>query len=157
MEDAKIISDQKKQNDFYIKIRAQINNWLDTNIGRDHKWAEYILAAPDLFHLLTKLMLDKDVPDNKKFKLGAAILYFLSPIDILPEAILGPIGYIDDIALAAYVLNDLLLDIDPQVVSRNWAGERDILDLIKTILANADRMIGAGLWKRLKNRGRASS
>lgn len=150
-ENQNIVS-EKKQQDFYFKLRAQIKNWVNTKMGSEHKFAEYILAAPDLFHLLTKLMIDKDVPDGKKFKLGAAILYFLSPLDILPEAILGPVGYIDDIALAAYVLNDLLLDVDPQIIARNWAGERDVLDLIKTIVANADKMIGAGIWRRLRRK-----
>jgi uncharacterized membrane protein YkvA (DUF1232 family) len=143
---------EEAHSDFYRKIRVQINNWLDTRVGREHKWSEYILLAPDIFYLLVKLIGDKDVPDNKKFKLGAAILYFISPIDILPEAILGPIGYIDDIALAAYVLNQLVLEVDPKVISRHWAGERDILDLIKTIIANADKMIGSGAWKKLRDK-----
>lgn len=36
----------------------------------------------------------------------ASILYILSPIDLLPEAILGPIGLIDDAAVlgVAFVL-----------------------------------------------------
>ena len=141
-----------KQQDFYKKLRNDVKSWLSKNLDKENKWSDYILAAPDLFHLLCKLSVDEDVPSKKKIKLLAGIAYFISPIDLLPEAFLGPIGYLDDIALSAYILNDLINQIDPQIVRKHWAGEQDILDLIKTILANADSMIGSKLWKRIKKR-----
>ena len=87
---------------------------------------------------------------GKKVKLITAIAYFISPIDLLPEAILGPIGYLDDLGVAAYVLNDLLNSVDPQVIKRNWVGDNDILLLIKKILINIDNMIGKGIWEKVK-------
>jgi uncharacterized membrane protein YkvA (DUF1232 family) len=33
------------------------------------------------------------------------IAYIISPLDLLPEGIIGPAGYAEDIALAAYVIN----------------------------------------------------
>ena len=139
-----------KQQDFYKKIRNDIKTWLNKNLDRGNRWADYILAAPDLFHLLCKLSVDKDVPSKKKIKLIAGIAYFIYPIDLLPEAFLGPIGYLDDIAVAAYLINNLVNDVDPQIVRKHWAGEQDILDLIKTILANADKMVGSRLWNKIK-------
>jgi uncharacterized membrane protein YkvA (DUF1232 family) len=65
---------------------------------------------------------------------------------------LGPIGYLDDIAVAAFILNDLINEVDPQIVRKYWAGEQDVLDLIKTILVNADEMIGSKMWQRIKKR-----
>ncbi|MEO8398219.1 MAG: DUF1232 domain-containing protein [Ignavibacteriaceae bacterium] len=140
------------QKDFYQKLRLNINKWIDTNVGKNHKWTEFILLAPDLFHLLCKLTIDSDVPSSKKVKLGAVILYFISPIDILPEAFLGPIGYLDDISLAAYILNDLLLNVDPKIIRRNWAGESDVLDIIKTILVNFENFLGKKLWSKIRKR-----
>jgi len=70
----------------------------------------------------------------------------------LPEAFLGPVGYLDDIAVAAFILNDLLNEVDPQIVRKHWAGEQDVLDLIKTILANADKMIGSKMWKKIRKK-----
>lgn len=141
-----------KYEDFYFELRKNINEWLDQNLGKRHKWSEYILTAPDLFHLLVKLLIDKDVPEIKKVKLAAVIFYFISPIDLFPEALLGPVGYLDDIALTAYVLNDLINDINQDVIYRNWAGDKDILELIKNILEKADVMIGSGLWNKLRSR-----
>ena len=140
----------KKQQDFYIKLRGQIKEWIAKKADKNYKWSEIILLAPDLFHLLCKLTIDSRVPVNKKVKLGAVIAYFISPLDLLPEAILGPIGYLDDIALTAYVLNDLINDIDAKIVTENWAGEKDILTMIKTILINSDKMIGSGLVKKIR-------
>lgn len=142
----------KEQADFYQKIRKDVKHWLVKNVDKDNKWSDYILTAPDLFHLLCKLVSDKSVPTNKKVKLAAGIAYFISPIDLFPEAIFGSLGYLDDIAVAAYILNDFINEVDPQIVRKYWAGETDILDLIKTILANADKMIGNRLWKKIKTR-----
>ena len=139
----------KLKKDFYQKLRSNIKVWLEQGNGANTKWADYILLAPDLFHLLTKLAIDPDVPVSKKVKIAGIIAYFISPLDFLPELLLGPVGYLDDIALTAYILNDIINEVDPQIVQRNWAGEKDILVLTKTIIANANNMIGSGLWKKI--------
>ena len=142
----------ERQSDFYQKIRKDVKQWVNDNLDKENKWVDYILAAPDLFHLLCKLTADSEIPSNKKLKLVAGIAYFISPIDLLPEAFLGPIGYLDDIAVAAFILNDLINEVDPQIIRKHWAGEQDVLVLIKTILANADKMIGSKMWQKIKKR-----
>jgi len=141
--------DEEKK-DFYQRLRTDIKKWLAEKNNDDNRWAEYILLAPDLFHLLTKLAIDPDVPASKKVKIAGIIAYFISPLDFLPELLLGPVGYLDDIALTAYILNDIINEVDPKIVQRNWAGDRDVLSLVKTIIANVNNMIGSGLWKKLK-------
>ena len=136
--------------DFYQKMRADIRNWLQSKTGRSSKWSEYILLAPDLFHLFAKLALDKDVPGSEKIKVGAALAYFVSPIDLLPEAILGPIGYLDDVALAAYVINSVMKNCDHSIITRHWAGEQDVLELVQQIVDVAADMLGNKLWDKLK-------
>jgi len=140
--------DQKK--DFYQDLRVRIREWLKTKEGMDSKWGEYLMFAPDLFHVLCKLSIDKDVPIKEKAKLAGAIAYFVSPIDLLPEALLGPLGFVDDISLAAYVLNSIMNKTDPEIVRKHWAGEDDVLEVVKKILNVADEMVGQGLWKKIK-------
>ncbi len=142
----------ESQKDFYQKLRIRIKAWMQKKSNRESRWAEFILLAPDLFHLLTRLMIDPDVPDKKKMKVAGAIAYFISPLDFIPEAIVGPVGYLDDIALTAYVLNDIINEVDPQIVLRNWAGEKDLLHLVKTILVNSDKILGSGLFRKLKRK-----
>lgn len=138
-----------QHDDYYRRLRDKFRRWLRTETGKTHRWAEYLLFAPDLFHLLCKLVVDPEVPVGDKGKLAAAIVYFVSPIDLVPEAIVGPAGYIDDIALAAYVLSRIVCKTDSVIIRRHWAGDGDVLALIQRILTAADRMIGSGLWKRL--------
>jgi uncharacterized membrane protein YkvA (DUF1232 family) len=138
-----------EQADFYQKIRNQIQEWIQKKSNKNSRFAEFILLAPDLFHLLCKLMLDKEVPAGKKAKLAMAIIYFISPMDLIPEAVFGPVGYLDDVALAALVLNDLINEVDPMIITRNWAGDRDVLNVVKTIIANSDKIVGRGLWRKL--------
>ena len=45
----------EKQRDFYIKLREKINSYLAKH---QSKYADYLLLAPDLFHLLVKLSID---------------------------------------------------------------------------------------------------
>ncbi|MHA1988888.1 MAG: YkvA family protein [Promethearchaeota archaeon] len=142
----------EKQSDFYQKIRKDVKLWMNENLDKENKWSDYILLAPDIFHLLCKLSLDKEIPSGKKFKLAAGIAYFISPIDLIPEGLVGPVGYLDDIAVSAYILNDLINEVDPRIVRKHWAGESDILDVIKTVLANADKMIGSRLWNKIKTK-----
>jgi uncharacterized membrane protein YkvA (DUF1232 family) len=139
-----------KEMDFYEKLRLKIVNWLDTKNGRENKWADYLLLVPDFFYMLIKLATDEAVPSHEKAKLILAIAYFISPIDLLPEAFLGPIGYLDDLALSAYVLNGIINKVSPEIVQKYWVGDGEVLLVIKGVLAKADEMIGSGLWKKIK-------
>ena len=140
----------EKQTDYYRSLRKKIKTWIESKEGKENQWSEYILWAPDLFHLLVKLSFDKDVPSMQKTKLAAAIAYFISPIDVIPEMIFGPAGYVDDIALAAYVLNSVINHTDPAIVQKHWAGDADVLQVIKKILTAADQMVGQGLWQKVR-------
>ena len=141
---------ESQQEDFYQKLRKQIREWARSKNVATHKTAELVLAAPDLFHLVSKLALDPRVSRSQKTKLGLVMAYFVSPIDLLPEAILGPLGYADDVALAALVINGLIQDAGEEIVREHWAGEGDVLILIRKILQEIDRRLGAGLAAKLR-------
>jgi uncharacterized membrane protein YkvA (DUF1232 family) len=138
------------KSDFYQSFRNDVRAWVEKE-GRGNKWAEYIMVAPDLVHLLFKLALDPAVPSGEKAKLAAAIAYIVSPIDLIPEAIVGRVGYVDDVAVAAYVLNSILTATNPEVVKKHWAGDEDLLGVVQKILNKTDEMVGSGLWLRLKS------
>ncbi len=146
-----IIKDEmnRDQRDFYQKMRKQIHAYLKR---KNFKHAELLMLAPDFFHLLVKLSLDSRVPNDKKVKFAAGVAYFIMPIDFLPEAILGPIGYMDDLAVAAYILNDYLNNNDPDIIYEHWAGEGDVLASIQNIATTANYFLGEGLWTRIKKK-----
>ena len=147
------MSEQDQQTDFnldfYQQMRNSIRIWLKGK-GVNYKFADYLLSAPDLFHLLCKLAIDNEVPVSEKAKLAVAIVYFISPFDLIPEAVIGPYGYIDDVVMAAFVLNGFINNTNPEIVRRHWAGDKDILNLIQQILKVADEMVGSGLLAKIR-------
>jgi uncharacterized membrane protein YkvA (DUF1232 family) len=145
---------QQDHEGFYLKMRERIAGYLATEEGKTHPWAEALLLAPDLFHLLTRLVRDPRVPLKEKAKLGAALAYFLSPVELLPELILGPVGFLDDIALATYALNSVLETIDPAIVREHWAGQGDVLEVVRGVVGKAHLMLGGRLWGKLTRRFR---
>ncbi|MCK5857077.1 MAG: DUF1232 domain-containing protein [Bacteroidales bacterium] len=143
---------KQRDADFYQKLRTIIRKWENKREGRKSKWLEYILLAPDLFHLLTKLVMDKAVSIEFKGKISLVILYFISPIDLIPEAFIGPGGYIDDIVLAAYMVNLMVNQISPEIIHKHWAGEGNILQIIQNIVKDAQKMVGRGIWSKLRRK-----
>jgi uncharacterized membrane protein YkvA (DUF1232 family) len=138
-----------RQDDFYQAMRARIASWLKEH-GQGYRHAQILLVAPDLFHLLCRLALDVRVPAMQKAKLASAIAYFVSPFDLIPEAVVGPIGYLDDVALAAFVLNSVINSGQGEIAKEHWAGEGDLLPVIQHIIEVADQLLGSGLLRRLK-------
>lgn len=141
---------QQRNRDFYQRLRQRMRSWSRSRAARAGRWTDYLMFAPDLFHLIWKLSLDPEVPAAEKAKLIGAVAYFVSPLDFVPEGLLGPVGYADDVALAAYVLNGLVNKAGPDIVRRHWAGDGDVLEVIGAILNVADRMVGSGVWSKLK-------
>jgi len=137
------------QNDTYQRLREKMRAWLQ-KVGPGFKYADILLVAPDLFHVLCKLAIDKRIPPVQKAKVVATVAYFATPIGVVPEALVGPIGYIDDVALAAYVLNGILNSDQAEVVREHWAGDKDVLLVVQGVLEVADSAIGSGLWRRIK-------
>ncbi len=53
----------------------------------------------------------KVVNKPRKSVLGLIVLvavYVLSPIDLLPEALIGPLGFLDDAALVTFLVRKIL-------------------------------------------------
>ncbi len=140
---------RRSAEDFYQAMRKRIRAWLEKK-GKAFRYADVLLAGPDLLHLLSKLALDKRVPAVEKAKIASAIAYFVSPIDLVPEGVLGPAGLVDDIALAAFVLNGFVNAGYGEIAKEHWAGQEDLLVVIQRVLGVADAALGAGVFRRLK-------
>ena len=138
-----------KQIKYYRRLRRTVRIWAGGDESKANRYADYILASPDLFMLMVRLSRDDRVSRRSRGKLSGAILYFVNPLDFVPELVLGPPGLVDDVALAAYVLYELLETTDPSVVREHWEGSGDILELVRETLAVADAMLGGTVWRRL--------
>lgn len=106
----------------------------------DGKDADVIKLAPALFDLLASLLEDKRVPKSAKPAINAAISYFVSPYDPFPEDFHGTWGLIDDVVLAAWVLNGIP-EAD-EVLDDHWRGAGAVGEQLAAILARKDELVG---------------
>ena len=82
--------------DFYDTL---VEN-LETYAGEYESFIDY---GPKLFKVLCDL-LNSDVDRSLRLVISAAIGYYVTPVDVIPEQTYGPYGYIDDIYLSSHVL-----------------------------------------------------
>jgi len=135
---------------FYDRMRDGIRRYLDKKGSLAGKTGEYLLLAPDVFVLLWRLVNDARVSAKNKVMLGSGLAYYLFPLDIMPEGLLGPVGYIDDLVFAVYLLNRMLSDTDEAILREHWSGSQDLLTSIDNVLKAADHLVGSDLLGKLK-------
>ncbi len=76
--------------DWYDQWRDRIREWVSR--GADEQVAQIVLLVPDMLMLVVRLARDKRVPFLLKAQLLLAAAYVISPVDLVPEAILGVVG-----------------------------------------------------------------
>jgi uncharacterized membrane protein YkvA (DUF1232 family) len=96
-------------------------------VGRRYAARELATLLPNLVRMCRTLLRDPRVPPGSKLLVGLAVVWFVSPIDLVPEFIpvLGPL---DDAVLAALVLRHLVKRAGPEVVAEAWPGEPATLE-----------------------------
>ncbi|MFD1033005.1 YkvA family protein [Metaplanococcus flavidus] len=135
----KPLPSESEQRDFYQKLRYRIQNWVESKTGKGSRLMKYVMFAPDFFHLLMKLMLDNRIDSKSKSMIGAGILYFFAPVDLLPEVILGPAGFADDVVVAVYIVNTLLNKYPKEIITSHWAGDEHLLDVISKLAGTGNK------------------
>jgi uncharacterized membrane protein YkvA (DUF1232 family) len=136
---------------FYDRLRSRVLDTVERRAGRlPEDVAIALLLVPDIFILLVRLTLDKEVPRRARILIGGALAYFISPIDLLPELILGPIGYLDDLVVAVAVLSQVFTgDLEPYA-RKHWTGRQDLHVVLHDISAAARTLLGPAIHDRLK-------
>jgi uncharacterized membrane protein YkvA (DUF1232 family) len=95
--------------------------------GRKVEAKQLARLLPDLAMLLRGLLRDPRVSRGSKVLVGFAIVWVVSPIDLLPE-FLPVIGPLDDVVVVALVLRHLVKRAGPQVVRDHWRGDPVMLE-----------------------------
>jgi len=98
-------------------------------VGKKTAARELATLLPNLIRLFRGLLADGRVPLGSKLLLGAAVAWFVSPIDLVPEFIpvLGPL---DDAVVAALVLRHVVKKAGRDVVAEHWAGDERTLGVL---------------------------
>ncbi len=92
---------------------------------------DVVLLLPDLTVLLVRLLRDPRVPRSAKLLAMLGVGYVLSPIDLVPAVVFGPIGLVDDLLVVSATLSRILNDVHPDVVRSHWSGKGDVLDAVQ--------------------------
>jgi len=136
---------------FYDRLRGRMERAVARRAPRLGKGAaEALLLVPDLFVLLARLALDRNVPAASRSLIGGALLYFVAPFDLFPEGVLGPTGFLEDLVLAAAVLSQALGgELEPQA-RRYWSGSQELRQTLHDITASARHLLGGQVFRRLE-------
>src|SRR5262245_26606823 len=129
IEDRITIELNPRERRLYDRLRSRLAE--SPRPGDGSGLRDVALLLPDLTVLLTRLLRDPRVPRGPKLVALLGLGYVLSPIDLLPEIVLGPIGLIDDVLVVSAALSLLLNDVHPDVVRAHWSGKGDALDAIQ--------------------------
>jgi uncharacterized membrane protein YkvA (DUF1232 family) len=96
--------------------------------------AEAALLIPNVIVLLIRLLADPRVSTRRKVLLGAVIAYAASPLDVIPDFLIG-LGHLDDLILLSLATDRLLRSVDEEIVLEHWEGTVDGLDVIRSVFA----------------------
>ena len=136
---------------FSDRLRARR---LDAADRQSHKLGkpvvEALLLAPDVFILLVRLTLDRDVPPAARSLIGGALAYFVLPVDLFPEAVVGAPGFLDDLVLAAAVLSQALGGELEPYARKYWNGDQELRQVLRDISDSAHHLLGRDLYGRLR-------
>ena len=100
----------------------------------------FLSFLPNMVRLLGRLLKDKRVPTAEKALFVAAIVYVISPLDLIPD-VFPFIGQVDDLYMVALCLVRLIHRTDESVVREHWSGGGDIVSLINSIASIAPAIL----------------
>lgn len=104
------------------------------------RMGNFLMFLPNMAKLLGRLLKDVRVPTAEKALFVAAIVYFISPLDLIPD-IFPFIGQVDDIYVIALTLLRLVNRTDERVVREHWSGGGDIVALADSIASVAPMLL----------------
>ena len=104
------------------------------------RMSSFLMFLPNMAKLLGRLLKDTRVPTAEKALFVGAIIYFVSPIDLIPD-VFPFIGQVDDIYVIALTLMRLINRTDATVVREHWSGGGDIVSLVDSIAGIAPALL----------------
>ena len=106
-------------------------NSIDNNDQRRATIREAIWLLPNVAKLLARIVRDRRVPVRAKAFAAAVLIYVISPIDIIPDFVIG-FGKLDDLILSAVAIQYLIEAAGPEIVAEHWDGSESSLDMLLT-------------------------
>lgn len=115
--------------DLVVSVSKKANE--DDVMDITKSFMEAIEFIPNLSLFAINLILDQRVPIGEKIKIGLLTAFLISPADILLMELIGPLAFMDDIVVVAYLIftiAGLIGKLDEEVVYDNWVGKKEQVD-----------------------------
>jgi uncharacterized membrane protein YkvA (DUF1232 family) len=126
-----------------VKLRGFYEDLVDAiKSEEDGVYSDILKYAPSFFQLLCDILEDERADWYTRLLIDSALAYFVMPNDIISEEEYGVTGYIDDIFLCAYVLNEIKKKSGEELIVDNWRKKSNILKIIDEVLSSSKRIIG---------------
>ena len=136
---------------FYDRLRDRVAATVERRGGRlGRPAADALLLVPDVFVLLVRLALDRQVPPGVRSLIGGALAYFVLPFDLLPEGLIGGAGFLDDLVLATAVLSQALSPAMEARAERYWSGRQELRQVLQDVIGAAHSLLGENLFGKLR-------
>jgi len=148
-EESVIIELNPRERRLYDRLRARV---VKERPGTASGIRDAILLLPDLTVLLMRLLRDSRVPISCKVIAVLGVGYALSPIDLIPALLVGPIGLVDDLLVVSAALSKILNQVHPDVVRSHWSGQGDVLDAIQRAARWSASILLERIPRRLRGR-----
>jgi uncharacterized membrane protein YkvA (DUF1232 family) len=127
--------------------RQPSRQWSDPE-ARNGIVREAIWLLPNVAKLLARIVKDRRVPVRAKAFAAAVLIYVVSPIDIIPDFVIG-FGKIDDLILSAVAIQHLIEAAGEEIVAEHWDGSPGSLQMILTAAEMGAEVIPAPIRKML--------
>jgi uncharacterized membrane protein YkvA (DUF1232 family) len=116
----------------------------------------YVAEFPAYLRLLAGLMTDRRVPGLDKLLVAGAILYIVTPLDLIPD-IIPFMGDVDDLFLLILALQRLIANAGRKVVASHWSGDPEDLSpaALRAVLGAAAFFLPKTIRRRLRVLGRS--
>ena len=123
--------------------------------GAKRTVSSVIRQIPMYLKLLGGLLTDRRVPQLDKLLVGAAIVYILMPLDLIPDFI-PFLGEVDDVFLLVTAIQRLISNAGKRVVMDYWQGPASDLDPgnLRKVLTAATFFLPRRMRRRLRTIGR---
>ncbi len=136
---------------FYDRLRQRMLAAADR---KNHKLGrpavDALLLVPDVFILLVRLSLDRQVPAGARALIAGALAYFVLPFDLFPEAAFGAVGYLEDLVLASAVLAKAFGGELEPYARKHWNGNQELRQVLHDVTDSAQNLLGRNLYARLR-------
>ncbi|MXX49701.1 MAG: DUF1232 domain-containing protein [Chloroflexi bacterium] len=137
--------------------RSRINDWVRRHSNT--AIADVVMLAPDLLIFTTRLLRDERISAQAKIRLLSVVTYVLTPLDLIPEALVGVVGLTDDVG--ALVLIGLWLTetikVDEDILREHWPRESAPVEVLRNLhrrMSQVESIFGehTGIWHQLRQR-----